>query len=471
MSPHHYECPSRRAVWPVVVLIAVLSLAACGARPAQVADPTAVPTEPPTQTPMVVTSAPPTQTPIVVTSGPPTQTAVVVTSVPPAETVEPTSTNLSKPATVTTRSSGAVTAQALPSVAAAPPTNALAPNGTPAPTVITTSVPGTSRVPLPTPPGLDKTDNILVLGTDVRPGPWKLNTDSIMAVAIDHETKQVGIVSIPRDLYINIPGWGEDRINAAVFVGDQIKYPGGGPALARKMVEETVGIPTQHYVLIRMEGLVRLVDALGGITVTLECPLYEQTPAAKDQTKLVNWSLPAGPNFLNGTEAKKFATYRYISTDFGRIRRQQQLIWAIRNRALQLDVIPRIPELWAALSDTFKTDLGLLDIIRLARVGMEMAPQDVHGTVLDQEVMQNWTTPAGGSVLVVKDRAALEKKLGGLFASASIADLGKKQGPKCPPVPPGFPDLNPTPETTATPQIAPVSTTEVAPTATAADLN
>jgi len=282
-----------------------------------------------------------------------------------------------------------------------------------------------------------------------------------MVMAIDHEAKQVGIVSIPRDLYINIPGWGDDRINAAAFVGDQIKYPGGGPALARRMVEETVGLPTQHYVLIRMEGLERLVDALGGVTVTLECPLYEQTPNPKDQKKLVNWSLPAGPNLLNGANAKKFATYRYIQSDFGRVRRQQQLIWAIRNRALQLDVIPRIPELWTALKDTFETDLGLLDIIRLARLGMEMEPRNVHGTVLDQEVMQPWTTPGGGAVLVVKDKAALQKKLAGLFTSQPIADLGKKQGPKCPPPPPGFPNLNPTPEPTATPAVTPTGAATV----------
>jgi LCP family protein required for cell wall assembly len=348
--------------------------------------------------------------------------------------------------------------------------NSLAANGTRgpvvAPTVITASVPGSTRAPLPTPPGLDKTDNILVLGTDVRPGPWKLNTDSIMAMAIDHEAKQVGIVSIPRDLYINIPGWGEDRINAAVFVGDQIKYPDGGPALARKMVDETVGIPTDHYVLIRMEGLVRLVDALGGVTVTLECPLYEQTPDPRDQKKMVNWSLPAGANFLNGADAKKFATYRYIQSDFGRVRRQQQLIWAIRNRALQLDAIPRIPELWAALKDTFQTDLGLLDVIRLAKLGTEMEPQNVHGTVLDNEVVGPWTTPAGGSVLVVKDQALLEKKLAGLFSSPSIAELGKKQGPKCPAPPAGFKNLNLTPEPTTAPESAPTATSETAPAAT-----
>jgi LCP family protein required for cell wall assembly len=425
-----------RAAGFLAVLLVVLSLAACGARPTPVAvAPTAPPTSPPTQTPWVVTSAPPTAT---------------------SKPVTPTST--SRPATAT------ATAQATLQTATPAPTPVLSRTAVPAQVqaaaaaAITATSALTTQLDLPMPPGLDKTDNILVLGADVRPGRWMPHTDSIMVMAIDHETKQVGIVSIPRDLYINIPGWGDDRINSAAYVGDQIKYPGGGPALAREMVEETTGIPTQHYVLIRMEGLERLVDALGGITVTLECPLYEQTPDPKDQTKTVNWSLPAGPNFLNGADARKFATYRYIQTDFGRVRRQQQLIWAIRNRALQLDVIPRIPELWSALQDTFKTDLGLLDIVRLATLGMGMEPQNVHGTVLDQEVMGPWITPGGGSVLVVKDRAALEKKLAGLFAGQPISDLGKKQGPKCPPAPAGFKDLNPTPEPTAPPPPTPAET-------------
>jgi len=209
-----------------------------------------------------------------------------------------------------------------------------------------------------------------------------------------------------------------------------------------------------------MESLVRLVDAVGGVTVTLECPLYEQTPDPRDPNKFVNWSLPAGQVFLDGAAAKKFATYRYIQTDFGRIKRQQQLIWALRNRALQANLIPRIPELWAALNDTFKTDLDLLDIIRLAKLGIDLNPANVHGTVLDRDVVGNYTTPGGGSVLTVKDQEALRKRLAQLFAATPLSDLGYKQGDRCPPPPPGFPNLNPTPVPTATPQATPVGTSQ-----------
>jgi len=106
---------------------------------------------------------------------------------------------------------------------------------------------------------LEYTDNYLVLGADQRPGWESWRTDSIMVVAIDPKTEQVGIISIPRDLYVDIPGYGKERINSVDYIGEKKKYPGGGPALAARVISDTLGIPTQHYVRIQMEGLVRLV--------------------------------------------------------------------------------------------------------------------------------------------------------------------------------------------------------------------
>ena len=111
----------------------------------------------------------------------------------------------------------------------------------------------------------------------------------------------------------------------------------------RRVVEDQLGIPTQHYVIIHQDGLIKLVDPLGGVTVNLDCPLYEATPDDKSQTGMKTFTLPAGPVQLDGPTAKKFATYRYVQTDFGRVQRQQQLIWAIRNRVLEANLLPKIP--------------------------------------------------------------------------------------------------------------------------------
>jgi len=301
---------------------------------------------------------------------------------------------------------------------------------------------------------LETTDNILVLGTDHREGDpdpsWR--TDTIMVVAVDHEAGRVGVVSIPRDLYVDVPGLGKSRINQADYYGESTKYPGGGPALVSRVLSETLGIPTHHYVRIKMNGLVRLVDALGGITVTLECPLYERVPDDTSPNGLADWNLPAGEVFLDGEAAKKFATYRYVSSDFGRARRQQQLVWAIRDRALQLDVIPRIPELWKALNDTFTTDLSLLDVVKLARLGASLKPEDVHGVVFSSQVWENYVTEQGGWVLLIKDRERLNAELAQLFESKPLAELGKSGPEGCPPPPTAVPTFTPTPEVTATPK-------------------
>ena len=303
-----------------------------------------------------------------------------------------------------------------------------------------------TATPTPDPGRLQRTDNFLVLGADVRPGPWMTHTDSIMLVAIDHQTQQVGILSVPRDLWVDIPGWGADRINSAYFLGDYTKYKGGSAALAKAVAEKTLGVPIQHVVLFKMDGLSQLVDALGGVTVKLDCPLYEQTPDPTNPNRVENWSLPAGDIKLNGAEARKFATYRYLTSDFGRMQRQQQLIWAIRNRAESLDVLSRIPQLWSALSGTFKTDLSVLDVLRLARFGLALDSSKVTGASM-ADIVQPYRTKGGASVLIIKDKASLNRKLGEVFSSRPLAELGRTNG-KCPPRPSGFasPAPRPTPK-------------------------
>lgn len=285
---------------------------------------------------------------------------------------------------------------------------------------------------------LERTENILVLGADQRPGWEAWRTDSIMVVAIDSKYQQVGIVSIPRDLYVDIPGYGKERINAVDYIGEKTKVPGGGPGLAARVISESLGIPTQHYARIQMAGLARLIDALGGVTVTLDCPLYERTPNDALPAGYEEWTLPAGPVWLNGDAARKFATYRYVTSDFGRIRRQQQLIWAIRNRALQANIIPRIPELWQAFSDMFTTDLNVVDVIRLASLGLKLKPGDVHGTVLGYGVLRDYTTERGEMVLIVGDQADLAAVKEQLFLGKPLEQLGRSEPGKpaaCPPPP------------------------------------
>ena len=93
------------------------------------------------------------------------------------------------------------------------------------------------------------------MGKDQRPDDGAWRTDTIMIVAVDQKANQVGAISVPRDLYVEIPGMGLGRINQADHFGESSKYPGGGPALLRRVLTETLGIPTQRYVRIEYDGL------------------------------------------------------------------------------------------------------------------------------------------------------------------------------------------------------------------------
>jgi LCP family protein required for cell wall assembly len=285
---------------------------------------------------------------------------------------------------------------------------------------------------------LERTENILVLGADQRPGWEAWRTDSIMVVAIDTKYQQVGIISIPRDLYVEIPDYGKERINAVDYIGEKKKVPGGGPALAARVISDSLGIPTQHYARIQMDGLAKLIDALGGVTVTLDCPLYERAPNDALPAGYEEWTLPAGQTQLDGATARKFATYRYVTSDFGRIQRQQQLIWAIRNRALHGNIIARIPELWRAFADMFTTDLSLVDVIRLANIGIKLKPGDVHGVIIGRGVVRDFTTERGEMVLVIGSRADLDAAKEQLFVGKPLDQLGRSESGKsteCPPPP------------------------------------
>ncbi len=121
--------------------------------------------------------------------------------------------------------------------------------------------------------------NILVLGVDQRPGesgPWR--TDTMMVLSVDPESKSAGILSIPRDLWVEIPGYGSDRINTAYVYGDLNKVPGGGPALAKKTVQYNLGEPIHYYLRVNFAAFQQVIDLIGGVDIYVEHeiddPLY-----------------------------------------------------------------------------------------------------------------------------------------------------------------------------------------------------
>jgi len=265
--------------------------------------------------------------------------------------------------------------------------------------------------PFPTFPPAPLPDDmaILLLGTDknvAEDRSW--HTDSIIVLAVRPKEKRVGLMSIPRDLWVMIPGRGYERINTADFLGEYFEYPGGGPALLQETIEDNLGIATSNFVRVNIEGLRQIVDALEYVTIQVETPVEDWflDPDAPDGIR--HSLIPAGTQTLDGQAVVDYARSRRNCNDFQRARRQQQVLRAIGKRALQLDVIPRARELWTALNQAFETDLTWGEIVGLLPLMAEINPGEIRSEVIDYDMASDWTTAKGAQVLL-PDRAAIER--------------------------------------------------------------
>lgn len=259
-------------------------------------------------------------------------------------------------------------------------------------------VTGITGVPLPDYKQKQRV-NILLLGIDRRPNEQYSRTDTMILVTIDPENKTAGMLSIPRDTWLEIPGYYESRINTAYYLGEKDNYPGGGPALAMKTVQYNFGVPVHFYVEVDFNGFRQIVDTLGGLDInvpkTLNDPTFPSENYGYDP-----FYIEAGQQHLDGVTALKYARTRHVDTDFGRAQRQQQVLMAIKDKALQLNLLPKVPELWTTMAGTVQTDLQLVDILELANIAPDITHDKIENIVLDGNYTVNYITDAGAMVLL-----------------------------------------------------------------------
>ena len=170
------------------------------------------------------------------------------------------------------------------------------PGATAIPTVAVKSWTGTNRV------------TILVMGIDRRAGDNEKGylTDSIMVVTLDPQTRTAALLSIPRDLWVEVPGYSLDTINTANRTGDYYDYPGGGPALATKTVEHNLGINIDYYIRLDFTAFETFIDAIGGVDIVNQADIDD--PQYPDGSYgFEPFQLSAGPHHLNGHDALRYA--------------------------------------------------------------------------------------------------------------------------------------------------------------------
>ncbi len=209
--------------------------------------------------------------------------------------------------------------------------------------------------------------NILVLGVDAREDDVG-RSDTAFVVTIDTKAKTITMLSIPRDTRVKIDGHGWDKINHA--------YAFGGVKLSKSSVENLLGIPLDYTVVINFQGFVRMIDALGGVTIHVDKRMYYSDPYDDDGGLYID--LQPGMQKLNGKRAIEYVRYRDEEGDIGRVNRQQKFLKALLQEIAQPRVITKLPDLIKEFAAAVKTDMPTKEMVKLIPIINDTAKSGLH---------------------------------------------------------------------------------------------
>jgi len=233
--------------------------------------------------------------------------------------------------------------------------------------------------------------NILLLGSDYRPESG-YRTDVILLVSILTKEQKVRLISFPRDLFIEIPGYGKERINTT-----QAK---GGFSLTNASFEYNFGIHLDHYLMTNLSGFQAIVDTLGGIEINASENLYDRCDLPYAHGGYC--SVGPGAYHLDGPLALWYVRSRSTTSDFDRLRRAQEVLEGLFHKLITWDAISRAPDLYDLFINSVETDLSLNDISALLPLASKIAlePDRVERYSIDESMVSPTTNlNTGGSVL------------------------------------------------------------------------
>lgn len=244
--------------------------------------------------------------------------------------------------------------------------------------------------------------NILVMGLDYRDwisGEGAPRTDTMVLLSVDPLTRTGGFLTIPRDLWVSIPGFEEpNRINVAYRFGETYQLPGGGAELAMKTVEGLLGLKIDYYALIDFYSFERFIDELGFIEIDVPRNIWVD-PIDGPTVKLKK-----GAHDLPGNLALAYARARNTEGgDFDRADRTIQVILAVRDRILSADMLPRLvsraPAIYEEIASGVQTNLTLEQVVQLAWLAQQIPEEDIkHGSINNEHVTFG-KSPDGDDVL------------------------------------------------------------------------
>ena len=221
--------------------------------------------------------------------------------------------------------------------------------------------------------------NVVLMGVDIRPGDEEPErSDTIIIVHVDPKSGEMAMMSIPRDLLVFIPGFGDEKMNAAYAIGEANAdtIAGGGPTLVAQTIEANFNIPIHYYATVDFNGFEKIVDTVGGVIVDVQAQLSDNLYPTED-LRLTRVYFSTGLQKMDGRTALRYVRTRHADNDLARSQRQQEVLLAIRERAVVRDLITNAPELIEDMGDTIRTDLDFNQMLALANLGRQTDPAEI----------------------------------------------------------------------------------------------
>lgn len=254
----------------------------------------------------------------------------------------------------------------------------------------------------------NETTVIALLGTDESRQAKIWRTDSILLVLVNEQSRRVGILAIPRDLWVFVPGHGHGRINTVDALGERTGHPGGGLGLLDQTLRHNLDIPVDHHVRIDFRGFEDLIDELGGVTIDVQAPIKDWFPDPLHPSGWTKLTLPAGRQHMDGRTALSYCRSRMTTSDFDRSRRQIQVLVALGAKVLTLETLVRAPKLWEAYRASVDTDLTMVEAVQLAYVIRGIGLENIRTRQVDRDATAAWVAPGGAQVLLPRIGAIQE---------------------------------------------------------------
>lgn len=253
--------------------------------------------------------------------------------------------------------------------------------------------------------------NLLLVGLDGFSNDYNrpARTDTIMLVGVNFAARSVQILSLPRDLWVAMPNGipvTEARLNSAYHYGELYAVPGGGPAQLAASLEQAFGVRVDRYIVVSFLAFEQAIDAIGGIEIDIPEPIHDpKYPRRSQPNDTIAIDFPAGRVQMDGGTALIYARIRHDSSDFNRMRRQQQVLFAVRDKLLRPETLPHLPALAQLLYSSVRTNLTLDDIALLGCLGPQVERSAIQTTVIGAEMVTPTTFPDGAQVLLPKPDA------------------------------------------------------------------